>query len=107
MEREIKDIDALNTFIPHDNRESIPKDYKFISFHCIWGEVQWQKKSKISYLYLPHKSRHIKNIFMRGINWTFVIDFPVGKSKWNGRDSSIYRKCKLTWTDMQNYYTQI
>ena len=33
MEREIKDIDALNTFIPHYNKESTPKDYKFIQVH--------------------------------------------------------------------------
>ena len=26
MERVIKDIDALNTFISHDNKETIPKD---------------------------------------------------------------------------------
>ena len=27
MQREIKDIGTLNTFIPHNNKESIPKHY--------------------------------------------------------------------------------
>ena len=36
MKREIKDIGALNTFILHDNKESIPKDYKFTPVHFVF-----------------------------------------------------------------------
>ena len=48
MESEIKDIGALNTFIAHDNKESIPKYYKFNPVHFIFmsntivEEKQWQ-----------------------------------------------------------------
>ena len=43
MERKIKDIDALNSFIPHDNKESLPKDYEFIPVHFVF-EVRYDSR---------------------------------------------------------------
>ena len=33
---EINDVGDLNIVIPHDNKESIPKDYKFIPVHFVF-----------------------------------------------------------------------
>ena len=99
-ERDIKDIDTLNTFIPYDNNKSIPKGLQIHpSSLCIWCQVWWKKKCKISCWRPPHNSRHIRYIIRCGINWTCEIDFVVGRSKWFRSDCSSYRKCKLKWID--------
>ena len=36
MVREINGIDILIRFLPYDNKESIPKDYKFTPVHFVF-----------------------------------------------------------------------
>ena len=53
MEREIKDIDAHNIFIPNDNKESIPKVYKFIPVYIVF-HVKYDGKRKAKWVSWGH-----------------------------------------------------
>ena len=70
VEREIKDVDALKIFISHDNKESIPKDNKFISFHFVFDmKYDGRRKVRLASCWSPpHKFGHVRDKFRSGIN---------------------------------------